>query len=61
MEPILIPPTNVYFAFIPAIIFSLAIPIAGGALFTYIIARRAIPLVRAAPDSRGNRLVLRLR
>ena len=37
---------------IPRIIFSLTIPIIGAAVFIYIMALRAAPLVKSAPDNR---------
>jgi Fe-S oxidoreductase len=48
------------FFFIPAAVFALAIPLTGIALFTYIMALRAAPLVRAAPDPRWDRIPARL-
>ncbi len=49
-----------FFGFFPSILFTLLIPVAGIGWFTYIIARRAAPLVRALPDQRGDRLFLRV-
>ncbi len=60
METILIPPAKAVFFFVPAIVFSLAIPIAGVALFAYIIAKRTAPLVKAAPDHRWDQVPTRL-
>ena len=55
METALIAPANYSFLGIPTVIFSFLIPIAGVALFTYIMAVRIAPLVLAAPDGRFNR------
>ncbi|MFH2067607.1 MAG: (Fe-S)-binding protein [Pseudomonadota bacterium] len=52
MEPVLIAPSSFSFLGIPTILFSLVIPIVGVGLFTYIMARRIAPLVKAAPDNR---------
>jgi Fe-S oxidoreductase len=59
METILIPPAKAVFFSVPAIVFSLAIPIAGVALFAFIIAKRSAPLVRAAPDHRWDQIPTR--
>jgi hypothetical protein len=56
MENLLIPPAKAFLFFVPAIIFSLAIPIAGVAIFTYIMALGAAPQVKAAPDNRFDRI-----
>ena len=55
METALIAPANYSFLGIPTIFFSFLIPIAGVALFAYIMAIRIAPLVLAAPDLRFNR------
>jgi Fe-S oxidoreductase len=60
METALIAPANYSFIGIPTLIFSFLIPIAGVALFTYIMAIRIAPLVLAAPDFRFNRFVERI-
>ena len=60
MEPLLAPSNYWLFGFFPTIIFSLLIPVAGIALFTYIIAKRLAPLVRAAPDERLDNIPLRI-
>ncbi|MBW1897506.1 MAG: (Fe-S)-binding protein, partial [Deltaproteobacteria bacterium] len=52
MEPVLIAPSNFTLLGIPTVIFSLVIPIIGVGLFTYIMAKRIAPLVKAAPDDR---------
>ncbi len=61
MNPVLISPAKASFLGIPAVIFSFLLPIAGVALFAYIMARRMAPLVRAAPDPRLDRPGERLR
>lgn len=61
METVLIPPANAYFLGIPTIVFSFLIPIAGVVIFSYIITMRGIPLLKAAPDKRWNRLGERFR
>ncbi len=60
METVLIAPANYSVLGIPLILFSLLIPIAGTALFTYIIAKRLAPLVKAAPDNRLNNIPQRI-
>ena len=61
METALISPANAWlFGFIPTMIFSVLIPVIGVACFTYIIARRAAPLVRARHDPRLNHIGERL-
>jgi len=55
METALIGPAKVFFLFIPTWFISLIIPIAGIVIFTYIMATRLAPLVKAAPDMRMNR------
>ena len=60
METALIAPANYSFLGIPTVFFSFLIPIAGVALFTYIMAIRIAPLVLAAPDFRFNRFVERI-
>lgn len=56
MENALIAPAKYFFLFIPTVVFSILIPLAGVVLFTYIMAIRMAPLVKAAPDSRFDRL-----
>lgn len=61
MESALISPAAFkLFGFFPLAIFSLLIPVAGVAAFTYIIARRLAPLVRANPDPRFDRIPERI-
>lgn len=55
MEPALISPASAYLFDIPAIVFSVLIPVAGTGIFTYIIAKRLAPLFSAAPDPRFDR------
>jgi Fe-S oxidoreductase len=61
MDPALIPPASYVFIFIPTVIVSVLIPVVGVAAFTYIIARRLAPLVKAAPDHRFDAVVARLK
>ncbi|MEE4112760.1 MAG: (Fe-S)-binding protein, partial [Desulfobacteraceae bacterium] len=60
MEAILISPAQASPLGIPTLFFSLLIPAVGVVIFTYIIAKRLAPLVRAAPDPRLNRIGQRL-
>jgi Fe-S oxidoreductase len=55
METALIGPAQAFFLFIPTVLFSLIIPVAGIVIFTYIMVTRLAPLVKAAPDDRLNR------
>lgn len=52
MEPVLTSPAAASVMGIPAIIFSILIPVVGTAVFAYIMVRRITPLVKAAPDDR---------
>ena len=65
MESALISPAAASIAGIPTIIFSILIPVAGIAIFIYIMVRRITPLVKAAPDERtcciGQRIGLTLK
>ncbi|MBN1847021.1 MAG: (Fe-S)-binding protein [Deltaproteobacteria bacterium] len=61
MEFALIPPGKTFLFFIPNIIFSIAIPVLGIAIFLYFIFIRATPLLKAAPDMRWNNLPERIR
>jgi len=56
MELALISPAKASFIGIPAVIFSLLIPVVSVGVFTYIIAQRLAPLVKAAPDPRFDRI-----
>ena len=60
MQPVLISPAKAAVFGIPAVVFSLIIPVVGVAVFTYIMARRTAPLVRAMPDVRLNRPMERI-
>ena len=60
METTLIAPANYIFLFIPTVLLSVLIPAVGVAVFTYIMALRAAPLVRSAPDLRFDRIPQRL-
>jgi len=52
MDTALIAPAGAYILGIPAVVFSVLIPVAGTGIFTYIIAKRLAPLFSAAPDPR---------
>ncbi|MGB6012744.1 MAG: (Fe-S)-binding protein, partial [Desulfobacterales bacterium] len=56
MEAALISPAKATVLGIPTVIFSLLIPLVGIGIFTYIIALRLKPLVKASPDQRLDRL-----
>jgi Fe-S oxidoreductase len=60
MENALIAPANYFFLFIPTVVFSILIPLVGVAVFTYIMAIRLAPLVKAAPDNRLDRIPQRI-
>ncbi len=61
METALISPAKAWLlGFIPAAFFSLIIPVVGVACFTYIIAKRAAPLVRSKPDPRLDNIIDRI-
>ncbi|MFZ5570547.1 MAG: (Fe-S)-binding protein [Thermodesulfobacteriota bacterium] len=60
MQPVLISPSNYTLLGIPTWIFSLLIPVVGVGLFTYIMAKRIAPLVKAAPDNRFDHIPERL-
>jgi Fe-S oxidoreductase len=60
METALIAPAKYFFLFIPTILLSILIPLAGIVVFTYIMAIRMAPLVKAAPDSRTDRIPQRV-
>ena len=60
MENALIAPAKYFFLFIPTVVFSILIPLAGVVVFTYIMAIRMAPLVKAAPDSRLDRIPQRI-
>jgi Fe-S oxidoreductase len=52
MEPALTSPAAASIFGIPAVIFSILIPVAGITIFAYIMYRRILPLAKAAPDDR---------
>jgi hypothetical protein len=60
MESTLIAPANATFLGIPAIIFSILIPLIGIGVFMFIVIRRLTPLAKAAPDFRRDRIIERL-
>jgi Fe-S oxidoreductase len=59
METVLISPAEATVLGIPCVIFSLIIPLVGVGIFTYIIALRLKPLVKACPDPRLDRPAVR--
>ncbi|MBF0388612.1 MAG: (Fe-S)-binding protein [Desulfamplus sp.] len=61
MSPLIGPANFTFFGFFPAAILSVLIPVVGVALFTYIMARRIAPLVRAAPDNRFDNIPARIK
>jgi len=60
MENALIAPAKYFFLFMPTVVFSILIPLVGVAVFAYIMAIRLAPLVKAAPDSRVDRIPQRI-
>lgn len=60
MISIVAPASYKLFGFFPTIIFSLIIPIVGIAVFTYIMAKRIVPLMKSAPDSRLDSIPMRI-
>jgi len=61
MEPALISPASATILGIPAYIIYILIPLIGVGTFAYIIYRRLIPLLKAAPDDRFSRFPERVR
>ena len=61
MEPALISPAKASVLGIPTVIFSVLIPVAGVALFAYIMAKRVAPLVFSNPDYRFDRIPERIK
>ena len=61
MEPALISPASSTILGIPANIIYVLIPLIGVGTFAYIIYRRMIPLLNAAPDNRLDRIPERIR
>lgn len=60
MTLVLLPPAKFTFLGIPTVILSILIPVVGMVVFAYIMAIRMAPLVKAAPDSRFDRIPQRL-
>ncbi len=60
MTSIVGPASFKFFGIFPAAILSFVLPIIGVGLFTYIMARRIAPLVRANPDNRFGNIVQRI-
>jgi Fe-S oxidoreductase len=60
MESALISPASAMFLGIPTKIFSILIPILGIGIFAYIMVRRILPMVKAAPDDRFDRIPERI-
>jgi Fe-S oxidoreductase len=60
MENVLIAPAKYFIFFFPTVIFSFLIPVAGVAVFAYLMALRMAPLVKAAPDQRFDHILRRL-
>lgn len=61
MSSIIGPASYKLFGFFPTAILSFILPVIGIGLFVYIMARRLAPLVRAAPDSRFDRIDQRIK
>ena len=59
MEPALISPAKAIVFDMPAVIFSLLIPLIGVGVFSYVIALRLKPLIKASQDSRFDRWSVR--
>ena len=60
ITPALIAPAKSFFLGIPAVAFSILIPIVGIVAFLYIMQRRILPLLKAAPDDRFNNIPARI-
>ncbi|MDT8377799.1 MAG: (Fe-S)-binding protein [Desulfotignum sp.] len=56
MSSIIGPASYQFFGIFPAAILAFILPVVGVSLFTYIMARRLAPLIRAAPDYRLDRI-----
>ncbi len=61
MSSIIGPASYQLFGFFPTVILSLLLPIVGIGLFTYIMARRIAPLVRANSDNRFDNIPVRIK
>ncbi len=60
MQPALISPAKAALLGLPAMIFSVIIPLAGLGIFIYIMIRRIAPIIKSAPDYRFNRISERI-
>ncbi len=60
MDTVLISPANASVFAVPAIVFSIIIPLIGMAFFAYIMSRRLKPLFLASPDPRFDRVAERI-
>ncbi|MGD9300432.1 MAG: (Fe-S)-binding protein [Desulfobacterales bacterium] len=60
MQPALISPASTSILGIPANIIYILIPLAGVGIFIYILFKRLVPLLKAAPDDRFNRVTERI-
>ena len=56
MEPALLSPASYKFFHIPVAFFAVLIPLVGTAAFAFIMKRRIDPMLKAAPDSRWDRI-----
>lgn len=61
MSMIIAPANYLLFGFFPTVILSFLLPLIGVGLFTYIMARRIAPLVRANPDYRFDNIPERIK
>ena len=61
METALISPAKALYFGIPGLVFFISIPTVAVAIFAYIIVRRVVPLLKASPDPRVNRVSERIR
>ncbi len=61
MSMIIAPADYLLFGFFPTVIFSFLLPVIGIGIFTYIMARRIAPLVRANPDYRFDNIPERIK
>ena len=61
MSMIISPANYLLFGFFPTVIISFLLPVIGVVLFTYIMARRIAPMVRANPDYRFSKIPVRIK
>lgn len=61
METALISPAKALYFGIPGLVFFILIPTVAVAIFAYIIVRRIVPLLKASPDPRADRVSERIR